>query len=326
MPFVIIDTNGNIKQTAVGAISTTGVSSIAGTANQVIANASTGNITLSTPQDIATISTPEFSGVKLKGSGSGDLTIKSPSTASGTLTFPAGTTDFSATGGTSKFLKQASTGAAITVVQPTSSDLSDSSNIPLLNATNHFTSSGVQRIDGILAVDNDGSLGSAGDIVLLNNVALRGINNAGSGARPLITIDTADKINIGNSDAIKLNGDVTTSASATVGTNFKTATSQNFSWNSKSFGTVYQAASDGFVVANINITVTNQSGVIIGYTDSSNPPTTQRCGAEATSISSSIVDNAGFTMPVKKGDYWEVTQNGVGPTYTLFWVPLGTSG
>lgn len=42
-----------------------GVLSITGTANQVIASASTGNITLSLPQDIATTSTPTFGGLTL---------------------------------------------------------------------------------------------------------------------------------------------------------------------------------------------------------------------------------------------------------------------
>lgn len=45
--------------------SSTGVSSITGTANQVIASASTGAVTLSTPQDIATSSTPQFARVGL---------------------------------------------------------------------------------------------------------------------------------------------------------------------------------------------------------------------------------------------------------------------
>jgi len=40
-----------------------GVTSITGTANQVIASASTGAVTLSTPQDIATTSSPTFAGI-----------------------------------------------------------------------------------------------------------------------------------------------------------------------------------------------------------------------------------------------------------------------
>ncbi|NBW68495.1 MAG: hypothetical protein EBR47_07390 [Betaproteobacteria bacterium] len=44
-----------------------GVSSITGTANQVVASASTGAVTLSLPQSIATTSTPQFKRLKLTG-------------------------------------------------------------------------------------------------------------------------------------------------------------------------------------------------------------------------------------------------------------------
>lgn len=62
----------------------------------------------------------------LKGSSSGTLTVK-PAAAAGsnTLTLPAGTTDFSATGGTSQVVKQTSAGGALTVAQLACADLSD---------------------------------------------------------------------------------------------------------------------------------------------------------------------------------------------------------
>lgn len=61
----------------------------------------------------------------LKGLTSGTTTIKAAATAgTTTITLPAGTTDFSATGGTSKFVKQASVGAALTVAQVSDADLS----------------------------------------------------------------------------------------------------------------------------------------------------------------------------------------------------------
>lgn len=129
-----------------------GVTSITGTAHQVIASASTGAVTLSAPQDIDTTSTPQFSALglggaagaastlKIYGSGSGSIVFTVPAAAgANTVTFPAGTTDFSATGGTNKFLKQASAGAAITVTTIASADLSDAANLPLLNASNFFT-------------------------------------------------------------------------------------------------------------------------------------------------------------------------------------------
>jgi hypothetical protein len=63
----------------------------------------------------------------LNGSSSGTLTVK-PAAAAGsnTLTLPAGTTDFSATGGTSQVIKQTSAGAAFTVARLACADLSDS--------------------------------------------------------------------------------------------------------------------------------------------------------------------------------------------------------
>lgn len=55
-------------------------------------------------------------GVNIAGSSSGAVNLRVPATAgSNTWTFPAGTTDFSSTGGTKQFLRQDSSGAAITV-------------------------------------------------------------------------------------------------------------------------------------------------------------------------------------------------------------------
>lgn len=54
-----VDSKGRLTAASNGSASS-GVSSITGTANQIIASASTGAITLSTPQNIATTSTPQF--------------------------------------------------------------------------------------------------------------------------------------------------------------------------------------------------------------------------------------------------------------------------
>lgn len=62
----------------------------------------------------------------LSGSSSGTLTLAVPAAAgSNTLTFPAATTDFSATGGASQVVKQTSAGGAFTVAQLAASDLSN---------------------------------------------------------------------------------------------------------------------------------------------------------------------------------------------------------
>ena len=80
-----------------------------------------------------------FSSVALAGSSSGSITLSAPAAAgSNTIKFPAGSTDFTATGGASFFLKQNGAGAAITVVQPSASDLSNgvSGTGPVLLQTN----------------------------------------------------------------------------------------------------------------------------------------------------------------------------------------------
>ncbi len=75
-------------------LANTGVTSITGTANQVVASTSTGAVTLSLPQSIATSSSPTFTGLNLSGlsassgvytDGSENLTSTIPS--SGTLGF-----------------------------------------------------------------------------------------------------------------------------------------------------------------------------------------------------------------------------------------------
>jgi hypothetical protein len=57
-----------------GAISNSGVTSLAGTADQITASASTGSVTLSLPQSIASTSSPTFAGVSV---GSGSVTAGS---------------------------------------------------------------------------------------------------------------------------------------------------------------------------------------------------------------------------------------------------------
>ena len=87
-------------------------------------------------------------------------------------------------------------------------------------------------------------------------------------------------------------------------------------WESKSLNTVYQADTDGFAVVqgyqNVNV------GQVALYTDSNNPPTTQR-GRIAFDQGSYTVSGT-ITCPVKKGDYWKVTGAG---TQVIYWIPLG---
>jgi hypothetical protein len=67
----------------------------------------------------------------LSGTTSGSLTLKAPAVAgTNIITFPAGTTDFSATGGAEQYVKQASAGGAFTVGAIAATDLPDTAVTP----------------------------------------------------------------------------------------------------------------------------------------------------------------------------------------------------
>lgn len=89
-------------------------------------------------------------------------------------------------------------------------------------------------------------------------------------------------------------------------------------WASKSLTTVYEAETDGFVMAWASF---NSSGEgLYGYTDGSNPPTTIR------DKSYTEGDNSACTvrMPVRKGDYWKVVTIDSAPaSSSVSWLPIG---
>jgi len=90
-------------------------------------------------------------------------------------------------------------------------------------------------------------------------------------------------------------------------------------WSSQSFGTNYQAATDGFVIADSHDLGTNQTVRLTGYTDSGSPPTT----VIATSQGSEKGDDAlSITFPVRSGDYWRVDRTTTTGTQTVYWIPL----
>lgn len=89
---------------------------------------------------------------KLNGATSGDMTLHAAAVAgTNSITWPAATTDFSATGGTSQFVKQNSAGGALTPTRPVCGDLSNAgtacqantgtsgATVPLLNGNNSFS-------------------------------------------------------------------------------------------------------------------------------------------------------------------------------------------
>ena len=86
---------------------------------------------------------------------------------------------------------------------------------------------------------------------------------------------------------------------------------------SKSKDTVYLAASDGFVCS--TSTTNDQRPNYDVLTDSSNPPTTSRFRARNLDGNSVI----GCCVPVKKGDYWKLSDSGTFGNITIYWIPVG---
>lgn len=170
----VLTTNGSGTTTWTDASTVIGgyVSSITGTANQVIASASTGAVTLSLPQSIATSSTPQFSALGLGGAAGSASTLKITGTTSGsvaiavaatvggtyTITLPKGSTDFSSTGGTGQVVRQSSGGAAFTVATLASTELSDTANLAYLNAANAFTSTSPNTFSGHVTTSGNHTL------------------------------------------------------------------------------------------------------------------------------------------------------------------------
>lgn len=153
-------TNGGaLSATAPVALSAGGAISITGAAGQVLAGASpafTATPTLGVAGTTA-------GSLTFAGGTSGSLQVKAADVAgSGSvLTFPGGTTDFSATGGTSQVVRQSTAGGAFTVSQLANTDITglgtastvntgtSGATIPLLNGTNTWSAN--QTFNGGLA-------------------------------------------------------------------------------------------------------------------------------------------------------------------------------
>lgn len=95
-------------------------------------------------------------------------------------------------------------------------------------------------------------------------------------------------------------------------------------WSSKSIGTTYQALTDGIVTAFTTSPISgNNNGVLKGlivYSDSSSSPTTIRAQSGTTSSTTAIY--AYVSSPVKKGDYYQVS-NTSSSGATMYFIPMG---
>lgn len=115
----------------------------------------------------------EAAGLRLNGSTSGSLILAVPAAVGGafTLKFPGGSTDFSATGGTSQVVKQTSLGGAFTVARLACSDLSDSS-------SGCSAASGITALTGDVTATGPGSVAATIANAAVSNAKLANMTNS----------------------------------------------------------------------------------------------------------------------------------------------------
>jgi len=98
-------------------------------------------------------------------------------------------------------------------------------------------------------------------------------------------------------------------------------------WDERVQATTYQAETDGFVVAGIKVVspLVPAHILVTGFTDGNSSPTTER--GYACVRYETYGDNmmSSFTMPVRKGDYWEVGASYFYGNFSsfIYWIPLG---
>ena len=142
---VQIDANGNFV--AAGGACTTGGGGgtvTSGNAGEMTYYSSSGSTVVGNPDvtyssGVLTVgvAASQQGSIALSGGTSGTLTIAVPAAAgSNTLTLPAGTTDFSATGGSGQFVKQNSSGGALTVEQVDASEIASAAALTKTDDTN----------------------------------------------------------------------------------------------------------------------------------------------------------------------------------------------
>lgn len=86
-------------------------------------------------------------------------------------------------------------------------------------------------------------------------------------------------------------------------------------WVAINDDTIYQAASDGFIVGYYN---SGSDGIGTVYTDSNAIPTTVR---QISEVDASIQSNS-IMCPVRKNDYYRVTSSGSGGANVLYFLPI----
>lgn len=147
--------------------------------------------------------------LKLAGATSGTITVKAAAVAgTNTVTLPAGTTDFSATGGASQVLKQTSAGGAITVGTVAQSDLTGNLTVISTSVLTKNADTAFALVPGLTV-----SLAAGATYVLSGHLTITA-SNAAAGIK--VTLATPDTLTLtsGTFSGMNFNG-TTTNANST---------------------------------------------------------------------------------------------------------------
>jgi hypothetical protein len=162
------------------------------------------------------------------------------------------------------------------------------------------------------------------NVRLSNNANLTAKDAAGTGTVNLIKANASDKVEI--PDAAVLASSAAPTVDAAIA-NKKYVDDQLDTivpvalgtWASKTVTTIYQAATDGFVL--VYGTASN-NGYINILTDSNATPSTTRARSGASTESGGPAYTWSLMCPVKNNDYYNVTVSGNGSTTAIYWIPL----
>jgi hypothetical protein len=328
--FLFTDGSGNLAFTGASV-----ATAIIGTANQVLANGTsgsmqTGNVTLTTPQDIAVTSIPTFAGLNLNGSTSGTLSLLATAiTGTNTITFPAAT-------GTVALTSQLPTPSALTRVDDTNVTLTlgGSPTVALLAATS-LTLGWTGQLSLTRGGTNASLVASNGGIVYSTATAFAILSGTATANQVLLSGSSAAPAwSTATYPATTTINQLLYSSSANVITGLATANSAVLVTTSAGVPVFSGTMTDGQVIigstgatpvaatltAGTNISIANASGTVtISATGSGGFGWTEITGTSQNMASNSgyIANNAGvvtFNLPVSSsiGDEAAVVGKGAG--------------
>lgn len=184
-------------------IANAGVTQLTGTANQVNVSASTGNITLSTPQNIHTAATPTFAGLTIT---AGTVTTSTPYRSS-TQTWNAGAVTFTgelinitdtASAAASKFVEYQTGGVARFAIQKDGSVVTGTWAASTIAANRGGTGFASYTIGDLLYADTASTLAKLADVATGNALISGGVGVAPSWGKIGLTTHISGTLAIGN--------------------------------------------------------------------------------------------------------------------------------